>query len=803
MGKKTREGTVADPSAARSLPEAERAPGVRETPSMINEGRATDHTWDLVLNSALVAAGASEAVLLTRAAKTGEFAVSSSAPPNGDAVDQLIEVAHSLCMHLGGLADGQLIDDRSLRNDAESFLRSQKQVGEPLSALPLSWQGRLVGIAVMRGATLTESKAAGIERLLLEQAGASLGLATEFAASREKVRELSALAALTTTPLLVDDFERLVGSVVKRVKELVGAERVVIMLYDPTSKALVAQLPAIGFTDHEVRDYRLPIAGGGIAVGVFESGQPYWSNDPMSDPVGIKYWMNLHKPRTVVCVPLEVDGSRIGLVYASNKINGKLTDADVELVAVLASYLGVLLENARLFDIEHRGFLEARELNALVKRQEEELRRTLQIHDEFTQAVLAGQGVLDTVRTLYGILPNQIRVEDRFSNALAYYPTDEDPVPGFGRICSAANEGDRPNPLVRSTIDAVTHSRKPRRVPPIPELGLEKPCVVAPLRVGNETLGFITVTESHRELDALDVMAVQQAATAISLQLMKEQAAAQAQYKRLGEFVFELLAGEYDSRPVVLNRGAYLGVNLNVSRCVLVVGLESNRSGRATRRSEEETAALGARVAAVAEQACSRLAPGSVVVGRGEEIVVLANLTDTSKHEGGTRPQELGEAILRDAKAWLPRTHLSIGIGSTCDELEQYQISYQQARNALSVIRASGGSDRALSFDQLGLLGLVLESRNHKAILALAENKVGKLRDYDASNASDLLTTLETYLAFDGRQGPTASSLHVHPNTLRYRLRRIEQVSGADLDSPDEKLNLRLALRVLRLFADK
>ena len=804
LGRCAHDEAMSKSSAASDLVDTRPATMAQETLTIPENAGRVGGIFDLVLRAVMGVTGASDGVLLSPNGKANEYYVASSrSDRESQAHADIVEVDDALGERLREPGESRLVYDRDLLCRVAPLLGPCVPEGDSFAALLLSYQGHLTGIVVLRAATAIEAGATGGGHIVLEQAGALLALTGELATVQNQVSELSALAALTTTPVFVDNWERLVGRVVDRVHELVGAERVCILLLDPTSNTLVAQLPAIGFRDDEVLHYRLPLAGGGLAVRVFKSGRAFWTNDPMSDPDGIQYWMKLHKPRNIICVPLEVEGTHIGLVYASNKINGELTPADAHLVSVLSSYLGVLLQNARLFDIEHRAFLEAKELNTIVKRQEEDLRRILKIHDEFTQAVLGGQGVMDVLETLHRIVPNPIMVEDSFSNILAQYPPDEDFESDPGRIWTLASEVHRLDRSVRTTFDVITHSRQPRRIAPIPELGFEKPRVVAPLSVGNKTLGFVSVLESHRSLDALDIMAVQQAATALSLQMMKEQAAAQAQYKLLEEFVAELLAGGHGSRSLVMNRAAYLGINLSAAMCVLVVGVDRITSGRGRQRPKEQISAIIEGVRSVVERVCARSARGSVVAYKGEELVVLANFGEVSGGTSETTPQQLAEAILREAKSWLPRTVLSVGIGCVCGEVDQYQISYQQARNALSVINASGRSDCVLSFEKLGLLGLMLESSNHEALLSLADGEVGKLREYDVKYSSDLLATLEGYLACDCRLAAAASTLHVHPNTLRYRLKRIEQVLGASLDSPDEKLNLQFALRVLRLFERK
>ena len=68
-----------------------------------------------------------------------------------------------------------------------------------------------------------------------------------------------------------------------------------------------------------------------------------------------------------------------------------------------------------------------------------------------------------------------------------------------------------------------------------------------------------------------------------------------------------------------------------------------------------------------------------------------------------------------------------------------------------------------------------------------------QLEQYDRENQSDLTLTLSTYLYFQQNQNETAQALHIHNNTLKYRLRRIREITGLTLEAPEELKYLRLS----------
>ena len=81
----------------------------------------------------------------------------------------------------------------------------------------------------------------------------------------------------------------------------------------------------------------------------------------------------------------------------------------------------------------------------------------------------------------------------------------------------------------------------------------------------------------------------------------------------------------------------------------------------------------------------------------------------------------------------------------------------------------------------------------------LVERHLGPLVEHDSARKAALVATLRAYLE-TGEQQQAAQRLRVHPNTLRYRLDRIREITGLDLEDPETRLNLAVALRVQSLL---
>ncbi len=88
----------------------------------------------------------------------------------------------------------------------------------------------------------------------------------------------------------------------------------------------------------------------------------------------------------------------------------------------------------------------------------------------------------------------------------------------------------------------------------------------------------------------------------------------------------------------------------------------------------------------------------------------------------------------------------------------------------------------------------MMRMRASTACVLTVDNPVTRLHDYDERNNTDLLGTVRTWLAHNAETRAAATALCLHPNTLRYRLRRAEEVAGMDLSCFEVRLLVYLAL---------
>jgi PucR family transcriptional regulator, purine catabolism regulatory protein len=125
----------------------------------------------------------------------------------------------------------------------------------------------------------------------------------------------------------------------------------------------------------------------------------------------------------------------------------------------------------------------------------------------------------------------------------------------------------------------------------------------------------------------------------------------------------------------------------------------------------------------------------------------------------------------------------------------------EEAEQAMLLGRQLFGTGRVLAFSDLGVYRLLVRLRETPELWTFYRETLSRLADYDQRQQSDLIKTLDAYFNHLGNLRATSEALHVHRNTLLYRLERIKEISGMDLDNADEHFALWLALRAHRVLS--
>src|SRR3989441_3673571 len=417
-------------------------------------------------------------------------------------------------------------------------------------------------------------------------------------------------------------------------------------------------------------------------------------------------------------------------------------------------------------------------LERIINAQNTQLRRSIEIHTQFTHLALDGQGLEAIVKTLGELVESSISLEDVNFHLLASHV-----VPGVTdkhRQQTLAHHGTplkvRQAAAIKSMLQDVVRGRAPHKVPPFPELGLTAPRIIAPVLAGRANLGYLASIDHPQPVQELAMVAGRHAATRTALARVKQSEGAEAEDRGRGELVGDPLNGTFGDQANVQRRARHLRYDLSVPHRLLVVDVDHfGRFIRERRYEEGRVIALKHQLFQVVTGAVRRGHPRHLVSAHSDSVIVLV----PQSPDGKDPEAEALAARIREAgaEAELGIT-VSVSIGRLCVKPDDFKPAFTEAQRALDLMVRFGKRAQGINYDRLGVYRLLAQVEDRAGLDAFAGRMLAPLIDYDRARGTPLLKTLEVYLQRHGNLRQSARDLHIHLNTLHYRLRRIRDVTG-------------------------
>jgi sugar diacid utilization regulator len=341
-------------------------------------------------------------------------------------------------------------------------------------------------------------------------------------------------------------------------------------------------------------------------------------------------------------------------------------------------------------------------------------------------------------------------------------------------------------------------SRQGHRALWLPSVGGMPAIIVAPILVGDEVLAhLITVDPAEKNADEdMSLLVTEHAATICGVILGREHVAAAASRRVRDDLVEGLLLGRGRDDSETGRWAAHLGYDAGRDHHVVVIAFHVPPP-----RAAQDADALQHRVRDVIEHFLATRAPDVITSARESEVVLVA--AADGQRRGSLDPRQLAETCLARLAELFPDTKVLAGIGGACRDPREITRSYEEAHRTIETLRRMGRAGTVTAFEDLGIHRLLLQVPDLAELRSFADDVLGKLGRGERERRGEYLTTLSCYLRENGSPQRAARFLHVHPNTVAYRVKRIEEITGLALDNYRDRLTAQVALEILDALGDE
>jgi purine catabolism regulator len=391
----------------------------------------------------------------------------------------------------------------------------------------------------------------------------------------------------------------------------------------------------------------------------------------------------------------------------------------------------------------------------LVNEQYELLQRSIAIHKRLERLVLEERGLDELVRALAAAIGGAVvvlsaRGETISTSAFRLELPEAAVAAVAGEVRRRAGQGER-----EEAEFAPDHSDLAGR------------SLVLPVAVrGQGAQAWLLAARDSGGLGDFERLILQQAGTVVALELMRQRAMRDTERRLAGDVLAEVVGGRVDRGELGMRLRPF-GIGSLAAVLVFTADGEEGHGNEVVLDRFFADAGVGALVAA------REGLLWAVVDADGDlDAVALAEQARSS----------LGDGVR--------------GAASRPGELGQLRRSYHEARCALEAAAvANGSSPKVASYRDLGAFQLLLSIQDDEALRLYCDSVLGPLEDASGEYGDELIRSLEAFIEQNGQWERAARELFCHRHTLRYRIKRVEELTGRDLRNARDRIEFWLALR--------
>ncbi len=388
------------------------------------------------------------------------------------------------------------------------------------------------------------------------------------------------------------------------------------------------------------------------------------------------------------------------------------------------------------------------------------------------------------------LLDAPITIEDRNSRVLAFSGRQDEADPSRIETILGRQVPERYSRILteRGVFRELLRSDRPVFISPIPDGQdpFSMPRVAIAVRAGDEVLGSIWVAVPG-PLSEERTEALCEAAKLVALHLLRVRAGSDVQRRLLADLLSSALEGGTGAKDALDRLGL-------TGRQLMLLGVAISDSDDQSSESGANLAHERQRLSDAFALHLSAVHPGSAAALVGGVTYGLVPLAG-SVGDGEERAVRIAHEFLDRVG---DRMRPVVAVGPMSADLAGLAVARARTDRALRVLRHGRGERRVARLEDIQVEALILELRD--LVASRGDRPAGSLArliDYDRKHQSHLVETLQAWLDAFGDVTAAADALFVHPNTFRYRLRRVAEVGEINLSDPEQRFVAMLQLRVL------
>ena len=316
-------------------------------------------------------------------------------------------------------------------------------------------------------------------------------------------------------------------------------------------------------------------------------------------------------------------------------------------------------------------------------------------------------------------------------------------------------------------------------------------CFVTPLVLAGQLFGYLLVFEDAGPVNALDAGRIGEVGLVCLQLLINRRNTEEIEKKYKQQFLYDLLYNNFESTDELIKRGRYWDWELTGPQHLLVAEPDDFKQ---LRNKDRVLTAL----ALFFETFLRSHFLQAIVTEMQDQVIVIIPAAAEKDRSAKLLIKNLANLLQANLQETAFETTVSFGIGKLHSSAAELCQSFQEAKHALDLGRFIREKGHITHFEDLGVIRL-LSHINAEQLDEYYKEQLAVIIEYDEKNNMNFLAILQMYFQQNGDLNATAEKLFMHPNTLRYRLKKIEELLDVDLQKLEIRINLAVACKIAKM----
>lgn len=416
-----------------------------------------------------------------------------------------------------------------------------------------------------------------------------------------------------------------------------------------------------------------------------------------------------------------------------------------------------------------------------IQNQNELLNRTASLHEQLNQMVLSGKDRSTIIEKVGSLLNHPIIVEDYNMQPIEWW------IPESSNL-------DLKEYLLGSYINEVAELRQVLKRVEKEQRALDwikaksTYHTIAPIIIGEELLGYITVIHSNDRQSEFIRMVIERTAWVLAIDFLKERIKLETEHRLKGEFIDELLDR---TKPIdsLKSRAVYMGYDFTKTHQIIILEIEPKME----QELEHNFLLNRKRLFDLVNSVINVSTDNSLIVERQQGVLAIVFCNEKKQISS------IVDTINNNLKKTLGKIAISICVSKVSNSINELRNVFSETQSTIQLLRNTGRSDNIFFVENTKSFDLLYAGPSQEKLISFSKNIMSNIIEYDKENSTELTWTLYVFLSTDCHLKKTAELLNLSVSGLKYRIQRIKDISKLNWEEPEEQFNLFLSLKVLRI----